>query len=77
MDHGLREVEIFQGDRLAGITQGVAGASVLDADAGGNIAGEDGLLVDAIVGVHFEDAAHPLLIGGTGVEHLIALVELA
>ena len=77
MDHGLGEVEVLQGDRLAGITQGVAGAGVLDADAGGDVAGEDGVFVDTIVGVHLEDAAHPLLVGGAGVEDLIALVELA
>ena len=43
------------------VAQGVAGGGVLQADEGHDVAGEGGVLVLAVVGVHLEDAADPLL----------------
>ena len=50
------------------VAQGVPGGGVLEADDGHDVAGEDGVLVHALVGVHLEDPAHPLLLvlGGVG-----------
>ena len=57
------------------VGQGVAGAGVLEADGGDDVAGEDGVPVLAVVGVHLEDAAEPLLLAGAHVEDLAALAS--
>ena len=75
VDHRVGVVEALQDDGAGRVAQGVAGAAVLDADRGGDVAGADAVEVDPVVGVHLEYAAHPLLGPGAGVEHLAALAE--
>ena len=55
----------------------VAGAGVLEADARGDVAGEDRVDVFAVVGVHLQDAADALLEPVVGVDDLRALLERA
>ena len=43
------------------VAERVAGGGVLEADGGDDVAGEDGVLVLAVVGVHLQDAADALL----------------
>ena len=45
------------------IAERVAGGGLLQADAGDDVAGVDLLALLAVVGVHLEDAADPLLCG--------------
>ena len=59
VDHRLGELERLEHDRVGRVAQGVAGGGVLQADHGHDVAGEDGVLVLAVVGVHLEDAARP------------------
>ena len=47
-----------------GVAERVAGAGVLEADAGDDVAGVDGVEVLAVVGVHLQDAADALLVAG-------------
>ena len=61
VDHRLGELESLEQDRVVGGTEGVAGRRVLEPDHGDDVAGEDGVFVLAVVGVHLQDAAHPLL----------------
>jgi hypothetical protein len=49
----------------------------LKPDAGGDVAGEHGVDVLAVVGVHLQDAADALLVGVGGVHHGAALLERA
>ena len=44
-----------------GVAERVTGGRVLEADDRDDVAGEDGVLVFAVVGVHLEDAADALL----------------
>ena len=53
------------------------GGDLLDADAGGDVAGVDLLDVLAVVGVHHQDAADPLGPAGRDVEHTRACLETA
>jgi hypothetical protein len=62
VDHGLGELKLLEHDGTGRVAQGVTGRSVLETDHGHDVAGEDGVLVQAIVGVHLEDAPHPLLL---------------
>ena len=61
VDDGLGELERLEQDRVARVAQGVAGGGVLQPHRGHDVAGEDGVLVLAVVGVHLQDAPHPLL----------------
>ena len=61
VDDRLGELELLQRDLGAGDVEGVAGARVLEADAGGDVAGHDRADVLTVVGVHLQDAADPLL----------------
>jgi hypothetical protein len=76
-DDRLREDDVLEHDRVIGIAQGVAGEGLLEADRGGDVAGVHGLDLFAVVGVHLEDAADPLLLALRGVEHVRAGVERA
>ena len=46
---------------MARVAERVAGGRVLEPDGRDDVAGEDGLLVLAVVGVHLQDAPDPLL----------------
>ena len=59
------------------VGQRVAGAGVLEADAGHDVAGAGDVEVLAVVGVHQQDAADPLLLAGAGVQDGVALLDLA
>ena len=60
-------------DRVVRVAQGVAGGGLLEAHGGDDVAGVGDVEVLAGVGVHLEDAAHPLLAVLGGVEHARAL----
>ena len=61
LDDRLRERHRLEDDRMLGIGQGVAGEGLLEADGGGDVARVDLFDLLAVVGVHLEDAADPLL----------------
>ena len=60
-DDGLGKLHPLEDDRPVGVGQRVAGGGELQSDGGHDVTGEDGLLVFPVVGVHLEDATHPLL----------------
>ena len=59
------------------VGQGVAGEGVLQPDDRGDVAGVDLVDLLAVVGVHLEDAADPLLLALRGVEDVGAGLERA
>ena len=59
VDDRLGELERLEDDGVVRVAQGVAGGGLLEADGGDDVAGEGGVLVLAVVGVHLEDAARP------------------
>ena len=61
VDDRLGELERLEQDRVVRVAQGVAGGGLLEAHRGHDVAGEDGVVVLAVVGVHLQDAADPLL----------------
>ena len=75
VDDRLGELERLQHDRRVRVAQRVAGGGLLEPDGGHDVAGEDGLLVLAVVGVHLQEAADALLAVLGGVEHGGALLE--
>ena len=77
VNHRVGELERLQLDEGGRIAQRVAGAGVLHADCRDDVAGADPLLFDLILGVHLQQAAHALLVAAPGVQHLIALGDLA
>ena len=68
LDHRLGEDDRLEHDRVIRVAQGVAGEGLLEADGGGDVAGVDRVDLFAVVGVHLEDAADPLLLALGGVE---------
>jgi hypothetical protein len=77
VDHGIGEVDRLEQHRRVRIAQRVAGGRLLEADGGRDRAGRDLLDVLAVVGVHLQQPADPLLAAGGGVEDVRARVELA
>ena len=77
VDHGIGEVDRLEQHRRVRVAQRVAGGRLLEADGGGDGAGGDLLDVLAVVGVHLQQPADPLLAAGRGVEDVGARVELA
>ena len=77
LDDRLGEGDRLQHDRLVLGRQRVAGGRVLEADRGGDVAGADLVDLLAVVGVHLEDAADPLLVALRAVEHVRAGLERA
>ena len=77
VDDRLGELHLLEHDGGLVVGERVAGAGVLQADAGDDVAGPGDVEVLPVVGVHEEDAADPLLLAGAGVEHRAALLELA
>src|SRR3546814_20142055 len=69
VDHGSRELERLQHERVVRVAERVTGLGVLHADAGDDLAGEDALSVLTGVGVHLQQPAQPLLVAGANVEH--------
>ena len=76
-DHRLRELDRLQHDRSVGRAQGVAGARLLQADAGADVAGEALLDLLTVVGVHHQEPADPLGAAAGGVEDAAPRGELA
>ena len=65
-DHRLGEVHRLELDRRGLDRERLAGRRVLQADQGGDLAGLDLLALLAVVRVHLEDAADPLIATGGG-----------
>ena len=61
VDHRLGEFEGLQDHRVVGIAQSVTGGGLLHTHHRHDVAGEDGVFVLAVIGVHLQDAPHPLL----------------
>ena len=61
LDDRLRERHRLEDHRMVGIGQRVAGVGLLEADGRGDVARVDLLDLLAVVRVHLEDAADPLL----------------
>ena len=72
VDHRHREGHPLQDHRIVGGGQRIAGAGVLQADEGGDVAGLDFLDFGALVGVHLEHPADPLAMVLGGVQHHVA-----
>ena len=64
LDDRLGEDDLLELDRRIGRGERVAGDDLLDADAGGDVAGVDLLELLAVVGVHHQDAADALGLAG-------------
>ena len=62
LDDRLRELHLLEDHGLLRIAEGVAGAGVLEAGQGDDVAGEGLLDVLAVVGVHQQHAADALLL---------------
>ncbi len=77
LDNRGREGHRFELNRMARIGQGVAGGCVLEADPGDDVTGEDRIDVLAMVRMHSQQAAEPLLLAGGGIEDGVALLEAA
>ncbi len=77
MDDRLGEVERLQHDGRVAVAERVPGGGLLEADQGHDVAGEGGVPVLAMVGVHLQDAPDPFLAVLGRVEHLAAGLELA
>ena len=60
-DHRLGELHALEHDRVRRVAERVTGGGVLETDGRDDVAGEDGVLVFAVVGVHLQDAADALL----------------
>ncbi len=58
---GSGNVERLEDDRVVVVAERVAGDGVLEADDGDDVAGVDDVDLLAVVGVHLQDAADPLL----------------
>ena len=76
-DDRIGERHRLEHDRRALGRERVAGRRVLEADAGGDLAGHDRLALLAVVRVHLEDAADPLGLAGDRVEDAVAGLERA
>ena len=77
VDDGLGEDHRLEDDRGVLVAQGVAGRGVLEADDGHDVARGARVAVDAVVGVHLEDAADTLAVALGAVERVGAGLELA
>ena len=75
LDDRLRERHRLQDDRVIRVRQRVAGVGVLEADGRGDVARVHDVDLFAVVRVHLEDAADPLLLALRGVEHVGARLE--
>ena len=67
VDDGVGELDGLEDDRVGLVAEGVTGGGVLHADAGDDVAGGALLTVNALVGVHLEDAAQTLAVVLDGV----------
>ena len=76
-DHRLGEDHPFQRDDGVRVAQGFARGHVLQAHAGGDVAGQDLLDLLALVGVHLQDAADALLLAADRVVDRVARLQHA
>ncbi len=77
LDDRLRELHALQDHRLVRIAQRVAGGHVLEAGDGDDVAGKGFLDVLAVIGVHQQHAADPLLLVLHRVGQRLAGLDLA
>ena len=77
VDHRHREGHALQNDRVVAGGQRVAGAGILQAHEGRDVAGEHFLDFLPLVGMHLEHPADPLAMILRGVLHHVALLERA
>ncbi len=68
-DHGIRERDRLEQDRVTLVRQRIAGGRELEPDRRCDVAGEHFVDVLTPDRVHAQDAADPLLLSGGGVEH--------
>jgi hypothetical protein len=76
-DHRLREHHLLERDDRIRIAQGLARRHVLQADAGGDVAGQDLLDLFALVRVHLQDPADALLLAADRVVDRVARLQHA
>ena len=76
-DDRLGEDDRLEDDRVIRLAERVAGEAFLQPDGGRDVAGVDRLDLLAMVGVHLEDAADPLLLALRGVEDVGPGIERA
>ena len=76
-DHRLREHHLLERDDRRRVAQRLAGRHVLQADAGGDVAGQDFLDLFALVGVHLQDPADALLLAADRVVDRVARLQHA
>ena len=74
-DHRLREDHLLERDDRARIAQRLARGHVAQADAGGDVAGQDLLDLFALVGVHLQDPADALLLAADRVVDRVARLQ--
>jgi hypothetical protein len=76
-DHGLREHHALEHHDGARVAQGFTRGDVLQAHAGGDVAGADLVDFQAVVGVHLHDPADALLLAADRVVDAVALGQHA
>jgi hypothetical protein len=76
-DHGLGEDHLLERDDRIRVAQGLARGHVLQAHAGGDVAGQDFLDLFTLVGVHLQDPADALLLAADRVVDRVARLQHA
>mmetsp|Transcript_9993 Transcript_9993/g.40487 ORF Transcript_9993/g.40487 Transcript_9993/m.40487 type:complete len:403 (-) Transcript_9993:631-1839(-) len=77
IDHGLGHGDAFQQRRALGRGQRVAGQHVLQADEAGDVARDEGVALDAAVGVDLVQPRDALGLAGAGVPDRVATLQRA
>ena len=77
VDYRLRTGDGLEADRVRGVAQGIACRRVLQPGSRHNVPGLCPVQALALVGVHAQQARHPLGLAGPGVEYLRACLKAA
>ena len=77
VDDGVRELHRLEDDRVVLVGQGVPRPGVLEADGGGDVAGQHFLDLLPLVGVHLEQPPDPLALVLGAVVHVAARLQHA
>ncbi|CAB4807268.1 unannotated protein [freshwater metagenome] len=62
LDNGVRELKGFEYNHVVRITQRVTSACVFQADSGNDVSGVDRILLDLLIGMHFEHSPNAFFV---------------
>ena len=77
VNHGIREGELFEHDRVLWIGERIAGASSLETNTCSDVAGLDDVAILLVVCVHLQETTDALFVLGAVVENRAALFQAA